>query len=270
MKNLKISGLFIYPVKSLPGISTDTAELVETGFKNDRKWMIIDENNTFISQRKHPELALLHVNLTDEGFNISDRAGKVGALFLPFNAAGNKLEAVIWDDKVKAVDCGNLPDQWFSEYLKQRVKLVYMPAETERHVDSRFAKNKEITSFTDGFPLLIIGLSSLDDLNRRLKQKVTINRFRPNIVFSGGEPYEEDNWHEFRIGGLNFMVVKPCARCTITTVDPDTGFKGKEPLATLASYRSVENKVMFGQNVIHSDRGFVSTGDCITIVSAGN
>src|SRR5690606_28095292 len=130
----------------------------------------------------------------------------------------------------------------------------------ERPVDKKYAVNQETVSFADAMPYLIIGQRSLDDLNDKLQEPLPMNRFRPNLVFSGGEAFAEDSWERVRIGECTFKVTKPCARCVLTTVDQETGNTGKEPLKTLATYRSVDKKVLFGQNMIALTTGTVKIG----------
>jgi uncharacterized protein YcbX len=145
-------------------------------------------------------------------------------------------------------------------------RLVYMPEDAQRKVDPNYAHGEEITSFSDGFPLLLIGQASLDDLNSRLSQPITMERFRPNIVFTGGIPYQEDEMATFDIAGIRFYGVKPCARCVITTIDILTGEKGKEPLKTLSKYRQRDNKLYFGQNCLHQSGGQIAVGDVIRLI----
>jgi hypothetical protein len=156
-------------------------------------------------------------------------------------------------------------DDWFSDQLGMPCRLVYMPDTTRRQVDGRYANNKEITSFSDAFPLLIIGQASLDELNSRLPVALPMNRFRPNIVFTGGTPYQEDAMKQFEIAGISFYGVKPCSRCVITTIDQQTAGKAKEPLKTLHTYRQRNNNVYFGQNLLFRGAGTVKVGDTITI-----
>jgi hypothetical protein len=140
-----------------------------------------------------------------------------------------------------------------------------MPDTTRRSVDGRYAFNKEIVSFADGFPILLIGQASLDDLNKRLLIPLPMDRFRPNIVFTGGLPYQEDEFNHFQIAGISFFGVKRCARCVITTIDQDTIAQGKEPLRTLNEYRKMNNKIYFGQNLLFLGSGAVSLGDPISL-----
>ncbi|MHA7131027.1 MOSC domain-containing protein [Algoriphagus namhaensis] len=263
---LTIQALYIYPIKSLGGISLHEARVEERGFQYDRRWMLVDQNGLFMSQRKHPQMALLQVALGTEGLLVSDRGEMKDPLVIPFDAQEEKfLQVIIWDDEVLAQRVGDHFDQWFSERLGEPVHLVRMPESTHRKVDPRYAHQGESVSFADGMPYLIIGEESLNDLNNRLEQPVPMDRFRPNLVFSGGEPFVEDSWTFIQVGEVPMKVVKPCARCVLTTVDQQTGKSGKEPLKTLASYRTVGNKVLFGQNVLALESGKVKVGDSIQI-----
>jgi uncharacterized protein YcbX len=158
---------------------------------------------------------------------------------------------------------------WFSNQLEKQVRLVYMPDSSKRAVDPRYAQtDADITSFADGYPFLLIGQSSLDDLNNRLESVVTMNRFRPNFVVKGASPYQEESWYEFQLGAVDFWGVKPCARCILITINPVTGERtSSEPLATLSKYRKVGNKVLFGQNVIPKSLGKLQVGDVIKVKS---
>jgi uncharacterized protein YcbX len=136
-----------------------------------------------------------------------------------------------------------------------------MSGDTVRPADPEYAPAGTRVSFADGFPFLLISEESLADLNRRLADPLPMNRFRPNLVVAGAEPYAEDGWDRIEIGGVRLRMVKPCARCVVTTTDQTTAQRGKEPLRTLATYRKVEGEVMFGQNVVPEGRGHLRVGD---------
>ncbi|MFI5138698.1 MAG: MOSC domain-containing protein [Sphingobacteriales bacterium] len=259
---LQISELYIYPIKSLGGISVSEARVTEKGFEHDRRWMLVDENNLFISQREAPQMTQLVVSIKDDGLHIKHKT-KNGSITIPFYSPGTNagVQVTIWDDTCTAVYVSMAADQWFSEMLGISCRLVYMPDDTRRIVDQRYAPGDLVTSFADAYPFLIIGQSSLDDLNSRLAEPLPMDRFRPNIVFSGGQPYEEDLMGSFTIGNIHFYGVKLCARCQITTINQQNAAKGKEPLKTLASYRQKNNKILFGQNLVHHGEGFVAVGD---------
>jgi len=270
---LQLSEIYIYPVKSLAGISLKQAKVTERGLENDRRWMLVDENGIFITQRKHPEMALFQTEIVGETLRISHSTVQesISILLRPtFAKTEQKIKVQVWEDIVEAYEIDPKVSNWFSAVLGFTVHLVYMPDESLRKVDPDFAVSEDnITSFSDGFPFLIIGQASLDDLNSRLEEAVTMRRFRPNFVFTGGEAYEEESWQEFTIGDLTFYGVKPCGRCIITTVNPEEGvFEGKEPLHTLSQYRKVGNKVLFGQNVIAQKEGQLAVGELINIITA--
>jgi len=264
---LTVSELFIYPVKSLGGIAVSSALLTDRGFQYDRRWMLVNEQNNFLTQRELPAMALLQVRITAEGLQVRHQENGA-AILLPLQPQTSEMVmTAIWSDQCRAQIVSETANEWFSDMLSTRCRLVYMPDTSRRRVDSRYAHDKEITSFADGYPTLIIGQSSLDDLNSRLADAVTMHRFRPNIVFTGGNPYEEDEWEAFLINNLPFFGVKLCARCTITTINPATAEKGKEPLRTLAAYRMRRNKVYFGQNLLHKGEGMIKVGDEIKVES---
>ena len=187
----EVSELFIYPIKSLRGISLYSAQITDRGFLHDRRWMLVDSNNSFLTQRALPEMCLMQVLLNESGLLVTHANGSQSPL-IPFAPQEESTRVEVWSDQCKAFYVGAHIDEWFSDMLSIRCRLVYMPDSTKRRVDTRYASNKEITSFSDGYPFLTIGQSSLDDLNSRLAFPVTIDRFRPNIVFTGARPYEED------------------------------------------------------------------------------
>ena len=265
---LTISNLNIYPVKSLRGISVKSAKVTDRGFEHDRRWMLIDHFGNFMTQREYPQMALINVEIEHKGLNVYHRNKKdLNKHFIPFNLfKPNAITVPIWDDTCSALLVGNDSDKWFSEALDVKCRLVYQPFESRRLVDQKYAKENELVSFADGYPFLIIGQTSLDDLNARMDEPLPMNRFRPNIVFIGGKPFQEDGMKTFKVGNILFYGVKPCARCAITTTDQETAERLNEPLKTLATYRKFENKVLFGMNLLHEGGGEIKIGDKIEIL----
>ncbi|MES2240421.1 MAG: MOSC N-terminal beta barrel domain-containing protein [Bacteroidota bacterium] len=269
---LQLSEIWIYPIKSLGGIPLEQSKVTERGLENDRRWMLVDQEGLFLSQRTHPQLALFQPQIENDFLNITHKGKESEALKISLLADNlkpkNKIPVTVWEDDLEAEELSLEANEWFSERLGFAVRLVYMPEESHRKVDPNYAVNADnITSFSDGFPFLMIGQASLDDLNSRLDNPISIKRFRPNFVFIGGEAYEEEIWKEFNIGSLTFYGVKPSGRCIITTVNPELGkFAGKEPLFTLSKYRKVGKKVLFGQNVIAKEQGDIAVGDFVAVL----
>lgn len=265
---LSVSQLFIYPVKSLAGIALNSANVTDRGLQYDRRFMLIDENNCFLTQRKFPEMALLRTVIENSSLLVFHKNFTEEKLILPLvpEMDSTTLLVKIWDDDCEAQLISDEADNWLSERLKFSCRLVYMPELTKRKVDAKYALDNDITSFADGYPVMIIGQESLDNLNRRLTEKIPMNRFRPSIVFTGGKAFEEDTFEHFRIKEVNFYGVKLSARCVIATTNQDTAVTGKEPLKTLSGYRMKNNKIYFGQNLLVKGIGRISTGDQIEIV----
>lgn len=257
-----VSDIWIYPIKSLGGVRLASAKVLAKGLAHDRRWMLMDEENKFMTQRDYPRMAVFKLFLESGNF-IIHHSGQL--IDLPFRSGDKPMSANIWNDSVEVFEVSQRHSNWFSKILEINCRLVSFPESNPRPVDADFSINNDQVGLADAYPLLIIGQASLDDLNRRLKESLPMNRFRPNIVFIGGEPHEEDNWSHFRIGQNRFAAVKPCSRCVITTVNQDTGEKGTEPLATLASYRRWDNKVYFGQNLIPIDHTEIAEGDKIVL-----
>ena|SRR4028118_2077227 len=264
MTQIKLSGIYIYPIKSAAGIALETAQVGKRGFQYDRQWMVVDETGKFLTQRQYPRMALITVRL--EGDNLVIEAPNKKTLSIPVHLdSPHCLPVKVWQDVCDAIPLGEEVTQWFSEFLGISCQLVYMPESSFRPIDSRYATPNEQVSFADGFPFLLISEASLQDLNERLDEPIPMNRFRPNLVVSGCEAFAEDGWRSIRIGSIPFRVVKPCDRCLITTVDQAQGIPGKEPLQTLAQYRRWHGKILFGQNLIQEELGTLQLGDSVEI-----
>lgn len=264
MKKLALSEIWVYPIKSLGGIRLDSARVMPKGLEYDRRWMLVDAEGVFMTQRLFPQMALCKVSLHETHFRISYDKHSIE---LPFQSRkGEPKKARVWDDQVSVLEVGDDYNLWFSNMLGVKCRLVFFPETNTRPVDPRYrVQETDETSLSDGYPFLIIGQSSLDDLNSRLPTAIPMNRFRPNLVFTGGQPYEEDTWRNFYIGQNRFVAVKPCSRCIIPTIDQNTLTKSAEPLKTLSTYRKKENKIFFGQNVIALDFTTLSVGDEIIL-----
>ncbi|WP_426328016.1 MOSC domain-containing protein [Pedobacter sp. R-06] len=267
MNKLVLSEINIYPIKSLGGIRLEKALLEERGLQYDRRWMLVDEEGIFITQRKHFKLALLQVNIGGGKLSVSHKALPEQSISFSLDEdTGEALSVVIWNDTATALEVNKAVSDWFSNFLNFKVRLVKMPLTEKRLVDRDYATNDEIVSFADGYPCLLIGQSSLDGLNEKLDDPIRMDRFRPNFVFIGGYPHVEDGFKTFHIGEVLFSAIKPCARCVLITIDQQTGEKGQEPLRTLASYRTVGKKIMFGQNLLHQQSGVIRVGDEVKVI----
>lgn len=264
---MNISHLFVYPIKSLGGASLRSAEITDRGLKFDRRWMLIDEENRFISQRTVAQLALIRVELEQVGLKVFHSETPLDFLIIPYDVKTDVSEKVeIWDDTCSALHLDTAFDKWFSSKTGMNCRLVYMPEHSHRLVTPPHRNNNEINSFSDSYPFLMIGEKSLEDLNSRMENNLPMNRFRPNIVFSGGEPYIEDKLAWFKINEVNFYGIKLSARCNLTTINQENATAGKEPIKTLATYRKMNNKIYFGQNLVHEGQGTISVGDAVEVL----
>lgn len=265
---MKLKSLFYYPIKACAGIELSSALISERGIENDRVFMVVDNNNIFMSQRDHHKMALIKPHISNGILKLS--APDIPDLSINFSDMGFAEEVIVWNERCVAINQGNQAAEWLSSYLGLACKLVMMEKSFQRRLDSDYALSESNkTGFADGYPFLIISQESLDDLNSRMEIKIPMNRFRPNIVVEGCEPYDEDNWQRIRIGDMIFEVVKPCIRCVVTTIDQANLNTSKEPLATLATYRvSPIGGVAFGQNLIQHNTGFIAVGDNIDILES--
>jgi len=261
---VRLSGLFVYPIKACGGIALDHADVVERGLACDRRYMLVDRTGTFITQREVPRLCLAKTAFGRDSIVVSTPGAAPLELPRALGAEADFERHVyqVWDSFGSAL---RHPEgsRWFSEFLNDEVSLVYMPDAERREVNPSRARPGDIVSFADGYPLLLISEASLADLKARLDAPLQMRRFRPNLVISECEPYAEDAFTTLQIGGVAFRAVKRCDRCVVTTVDPDTGERGKEPLRTLSQYRLFEHKVWFGMNLIHDGSGTLRVGDAV-------
>jgi uncharacterized protein len=273
-----VSAVYIYPVKSCRGILIQEAEVTPSGFRHDREFLVVDADGTFLTQRTTPALALVDVQLADNGLRLC--APDSAPIQLPWHSGEPaRLATVkIWRDTVNAWDAGDEAAAWFSRYLGRTCRVARMGDGFRREVPEakvpephREALRDPVVSFADAFPFLIASETSLHDLNSRLDRPIPMDRFRPNIVIGGCDrPYAEDGWQVIRIGTTTFRHGGPCVRCVVTTTDQRTLERGPEPLRTLASYRRVpEGGVIFAVNFF-SERhdGIVRVGAPVEVLAS--
>ncbi|WP_120996491.1 MOSC domain-containing protein [Stutzerimonas urumqiensis] len=260
---MELSSIYRFPVKSAAGHALQRAEADALGLVGDRRWMVVAaDSGRFLTQRVLPQMARIQPQwLGGDGLLL--RAP--GLPDLPVALPGRGAEArlvTIWGRQVSAPDAGNAAADWLGQALGRPCRLVYLPAEQGLQVDLDYASPGDKAAFSDGFPFLLIGQSSLDDLSARVGRALDMIRFRPNLVVAGAAPFAEDDWRRIRIGDMTFRVAKPCSRCVIPTVDPVTGERAAdgEPLATLMRYRKREGGVFFGQNLIADGPGVLDVG----------
>lgn len=262
-----LSEIWIYPIKSLGGIRLKESTVEEQGLKYDRRWMIVDENGKFITQRVNMKMALIDVSFHQEGLILSHRFNESKPVIVPYTPLSNHpLQVKVWNDTVIARTVCDQADAWLTAQLGKKVRIVEMYESTRRPMDPAYANSSnQLVSFADDFPFLLISQASLEDLNEKLTEPVEMMRFRPNFVVTGTDSFAEDSWNQIKIGNVDFKVAKPCERCILTTIDPHTGTKGLEPLKTLSTYRKINKQIFFGQNLIALQNGMVREGDKITL-----
>lgn len=262
---MHLAGLGLHPLKSARGVRIETAEAGPTGLRHDRRWMIVDADGRFVSQREDPRLGRIVPSIEDGRLRL--RAPGAPELALPLEVRDGPPRAVtVWGDRVEGIGCGDEADAWVAALLGPGHRLVAMPDDAVRPVDPGYAEPGDRVSFADGFPYLLTTTASLDELNRRAGTRLAMERFRPNLVIAGAEAFEEDRWRRVRVGEVVFRVAKPCARCVITTLDPDTQEAGVEPLRTLAHFRASDGKVLFGENLLPDGSGTLRIGDSVEVL----
>ena len=271
---ITLSRIHIYPVKSLGGISLPAAEITARGLRHDRRFMLIDGDHEFITQREYPQMATIRTAIDGDALILTSAFGD--AISVPLEPRPLPTRTVrVWSSKVRAHTVSADADVWLSEHVGADARLVYMPDSAQRRVAPDYAKNGEIVSFADGYPLLLAAEESLADLNARIVRSggeaVTMDRFRANLVVRGCAAFAEDAWGRFGAGEAVFRAVKPCTRCQITTTDQTTGeVRGAEPLRTLATFRNSPGGVRFGMNLLPLKLGHIALGDVVGWVSPAN
>lgn len=247
---MHVGALAIYPLKSGRQVLVDVMRLDRFGPAGDRRWMLIDDAGRFVTQRTHPRMCLLQAEESNEGLWL--RAPGMPDLHVVRPAGDRTVSVTVWEDQVDAWRAGPEANAWCSGFLDMPVRLVWMPESTHREVSPAYAGKGHTTGFSDGFPILLVTQSSLDHLNSQLQEQVDWRRFRPNIVVAGDmAPHAEDDWKRLRIGEVELAVVKPCSRCVIPSINPDTADKNSQILTVMRGYRAAaDGKTYFGQNVI--------------------
>ncbi len=266
---IEIASLHVYPLKGGQGIPLDAVGLDAIGPEHDRRWMVVDPDGNLVTQREIAALCRVVARPSGRGLRL-EAPGTAALEVATPPEDGRHLTVRVWSDAVEAVDAGPEAAQWCADFLSAPVRLVHLAERANRRTDPVYDPIGGPVGFADGYPILLATESSLADLNRRLAIPLGMNRFRPNIVVRGTEPFAEDDWTRFSVNGIGFDVVKPCARCVVTTTDQQSGERGVEPLRTLATFRKRGSGVMFGMNVVHRGEGRIAIGQELVFERTGS
>lgn len=271
---LRVSGLFVYPIKSCAGIGLEQALLESRGLRHDRRWLVVDPDGRFLTQRQEPRLALLRPRIEDDGI-VVEGPDREPLRLRP--AEGERLESTVWRSQVDAACATPEADTWISSFLGRPLRLVHMDAAAERRVQSDGAGPEREVSFADELALLITGQASLEDLCERLGEPVPMERFRPNLVVAGAPSFAEDGWQRIAVSEVEIELVKPAARCSVVTVDQRTAARDprNEPLRTLATFRRTavggrsdpDGRVFFGVRAAPLTGGALAVGDEVRVLA---
>ena len=270
MNDLVLTGIAVYPLKSGAGVDLDASEVERCGLRGDRRWMAIDGDGVCVTARERPQLVRMRTEIIRTGLRLEMQGRE--SLTVRYPEAGSRAARTwIWGQACSALDAGDAAARWMSDAIDKPVRLVAMDDGTKRRPDPDCTLPEDEVSFADCYPVLAIGQSSLDDLNVRTPAPVSMRRFRPNLVVSGGPPYAEDDWRRVRIGSVEFEGVENCERCELPTVNPDTGIPDpkREPMRTLARYRRrTTGGVFLGQNLVPRCAGTVRVGDRVVVLES--
>lgn len=260
-----VSELNVYPVKGLRGFSPTVWPVEPRGLRHDRRWMLVDEEGRFLSQRNTPRMCLYRTAMSDERLQVASPSGET--FEVPKVAAGERLPVTVWDWNGEAVRVSDEADAWFTRELGKPARLVHMPEDVARQTRLEFSLPGDRVGFADAFPTLVASQASLEDLNSRLDEPLPMNRFRPNIVVSGCGAWAEDEWLAFALGDTRFRAAKHCGRCQVTATNQDTAEVGQEPLRTLATFRRKGDSgvVYFGAYFVPEGQGALKVGDLLEL-----
>ncbi|AUG09145.1 MOSC domain-containing protein [Pseudomonas sp. S09G 359] len=266
---LRLSALYRYPLKSGKADTLQQIGLDKLGLEGDRRWMLVDAaSGRFLTQRAVAKMSQLSALWNGAGgLTLSSPGYAPLDVALPGSAA--ELRGVtIWRDTLRVPDAGDEAAAWVSDFIGKPTRLVQIPLERARNTEAGYGRDDDQVAFADGYPLLVIGQASLDDLSQRIGRPMEMLRFRPNLVIEGSAAFAEDGWKRLRIGDVEFRAVKPCTRCILTTIDPQTGERSadREPFATLEAYRKTESGAVFGQNLVNEGIGRLEVGMPVTIL----
>lgn len=256
---IRVASLHVYPIKSLGGVAMESSPVEARGLRHDRRWMLVDEEGVFLSQRTIERMALFRVAFATEGLRVRGPSGS--ETIVPWVASAERVPVTVWKSEVEAVRVGDAVDAWFTAEMGQPARLVYMPDDTVRPTHPDYTQPGDRVGFADAFPVLVAGVESLRDLNARLDSPIPMNRFRPNVVVEGASAFAEDDWPGFHLAGMHFRWIKHCGRCRVTTTDQETAQVGQEPLRTLATFRREGSGVIFGTYYTAESEGVISIGD---------
>ena len=264
MSELRLSAIYRYPLKSARGHALWRGELDRFGLAGDRRWMLVDAQGHFQTQRKLPKLALLEVTMLETGLRLG-YAGDSIEVQTP-QPGGELVRARVWDDDVAAAVADAQSNAWLSERLGLPLRLVHYPDSASRAIAPGYAPGNPLIAFSDGFPLLVISEASLQALNTRLPTAVPMDRFRPNLVIAGSEAHAEDHWRRIRVGSSELALPKPCSRCAIPSIDQQTAERDPHINRALAAYRRRDGVIYFGMNAVAIAGEEFRTGDAVEVL----
>mgnify|MGYP003870584873 CR=1 FL=1 len=256
-----VKAINIYPIKGMQGQSLDSATIQERGIKNDRRYMLVDSEGTFLSQRSHRKLCRFYPRIDGSEMKVTFQGNQIN--FSLDKEMEEVIAARVFEHDVTGHEVSAEVSQWFSDQLEAQVRLIKMTKEDTRYKKLIKGPDQTEVSYADGYPYLIIGTASLQEINSRLKQEIGMERFRPNIVVDTDVPHEEDQWGTISIGEASMMIIKPCSRCGVITIDQQSGVRGREPLATLSKYRRSDKSIFFGANAIRLSGDKIHVGDSL-------
>ncbi|MFD0559790.1 MOSC domain-containing protein [Stackebrandtia endophytica] len=270
---MRVASLHIYPVKSIAPIDVDGIAVESQGMADDRRWLVIDAAGDQLTARTHPAMLTVSATLLEDGLLLT--APGVPDLRVTRPGPESAETVRVWNRPFAAADAGASAAEWFTRIVGVPVRMMYQfdpnsrPGRDDDHPG-------EVVSAADAYPLLAASTASLDQLNRWVSERrreegeeeadpLTMRRFRPNVVIDSTEPFAEAEGKSITIGATRYRVAGECGRCVLTTIDPSSHARGKEPLRTLARHRNIDGKARFGVYLVPLHTGVIHIGDTVTI-----
>ena len=270
MNNLRVSELNIYPIKSCAQVSLKFSHIDRFGLKDDRRWMIVDQKNGALTQRNQPLMAKIKATVerekSSDALSLQIDGKSFNIPIAQFTGNPRIKQVTLWNDICDGLVAPDEINKQLSQYLGTKCSLVFMADDFQRFVEKDFAQAGETVSFADGYPILLTTEASLQQFCQWLGEPIAMSRFRPNLVLSGALPFAEDQWKTIRVGGVEFDVVKPCSRCMVPSIDPETLEQNPLVLKTLAKHRTQGKGVNFGQNLIPKSFGEIEVGADVEVL----
>lgn len=262
---MHLAEIIVYPVKSLGGVSLKESTVLQSGLEFDRRWVLVNENYVFVSQRNLPKMATLAVNINTDSIYVHEKNNEQNGINIPIDPiSNNPINVTVWDDEIESFAYKSEINDWFKNYLGQKLILVKMNPDKMRQRSLTVEPFQSKMSYADGYPFLVLSKASVQQISDEIGESIDIRQFRPNLILDDCLPFEEDEMKQFSIGEVKFNMVKPCKRCKMIGINQDSGASSNQPILYLSKTRKEGNHIIFGMNAALRSSGTIHVGDKIS------